>query len=300
MERTAPAKSMLKSTFCHIPGCSAAIEKSLWTAGITSWEEMLAARFPSLSRQKASTFTAHIEESFKHLSDNNPNYFVDRLPANQHWRCFPEFRPSIAYLDIETTGLHSTAAITTIAIYDGQSIYHYVQGDNLEDFKRDINRYALVVTYNGKCFDVPFIERYFNIRMNHAHIDLMYVLRSLGYKGGLKGCERQLGLDRKELDGVDGFFAVLLWNDYQKTKDIRSLETLLAYNIQDVVNLEKLLTIAYNLKLAETPFRESLQVQMPADPNLPFFADPETIRRLQSQKVYSWDYGRRWPVAGRR
>jgi uncharacterized protein YprB with RNaseH-like and TPR domain len=282
---------MLKNTFCHIPGCSATVEQSLWTSGITSWEDMLNAKLAYLSRQKASAFTTHIKDSFAHLESNNPNYFVDLLPSNQHWRFFPEFRHSVAYLDIETTGLNYGDSITTIALYDGQEIFYYVQGDNLEDFATDINRYSLVVTYNGKCFDVPFIERFFRIKMNQAHIDLMYILRSLGYKGGLKGCERQLGVDRKELDGVDGFFAVLLWDDYKKTKNIKSLETLLAYNIQDVVSLETLLTIAYNKKIAETPFRHSHYLQMPDEPALPFAADLDTIRRIQNQKAYAWNYG---------
>src|ERR1051325_6878781 len=175
---------MLKQTFCHIPGCSAAAEKSLWAAGITSWAEMLEAQPPRLPRRKASAYTFYVEESLEQLAKQNPAYFAERLPSKEHWRLFPEFRHSVAYLDIETTGLHAAAAITTIAIYDGRSIFHYVQGENLEDFKRDILRYSLIVTYNGKCFDVPFIERHFNIKMDHAHIDLMYVLRSLGYKGG--------------------------------------------------------------------------------------------------------------------
>jgi uncharacterized protein YprB with RNaseH-like and TPR domain len=282
---------MLKNTFCHIPGCSPTVEQSLWTSGIISWEDLLSARLSYMSRQKASTFTHHIKTSFQQLEHNNPNYFAEMLPSNQHWRMFPEFRHSVAYLDIETTGLNYGDSITTIALYDGQSIFHYVQGDNLQDFVRDINRYSLVVTYNGKCFDVPFIERFFNIKMNHAHIDLMYILRNLGYKGGLKGCERQLGVDRKDLTGVDGFFAVLLWDDYQKTKNIKSLETLLAYNIQDVVSLEQLLIIAYNKKLAETPFRHSLSLEMPVEPAVPFAADLGTIRRIQNQKAYAWHSG---------
>src|SRR6185503_9998921 len=115
------------------------------------------------------------------------------LPTNQHWRLASDFRRSIAYLDIETTGLGYGDMITTIAIYDGSNILHYINGQNLSDFKRDIQAYNLLVTYNGKCFDVPFIERFFNIRLDHAHIDLRYVLKSLGYTGGLKACERQLG-----------------------------------------------------------------------------------------------------------
>jgi uncharacterized protein YprB with RNaseH-like and TPR domain len=282
---------MLKNTFCHIPGCSLTVEQSLWASGISSWEDLLAARLPYLPRQKANTFTKHIKTSIEQLEHNNANYFVESLPTNQHWRFFPEFRHSVAYLDIETTGLNYGDSITTIALYDGQSIFHYVQGDNLQDFVRDINRYSLIVSYNGKCFDVPFIERFFNIKLNHAHIDLMYILRNLGYKGGLKGCERQLGVDRKELTGVDGFFAVLLWDDYQKTKNLKSLETLLAYNIQDVVSLEQLLIIAYNKKLAETPFQQRLALAMPVEPQVPFSADIETIRRIQNQKAYAWHSG---------
>jgi uncharacterized protein YprB with RNaseH-like and TPR domain len=80
------------------------------------------------------------------------------------------------------------------------------------------------------------------------------VLASLGYKGGLKGCERQLGLTREGLEEVDGFFAVLLWKDFKKNKNHKALETLLAYNIQDVVNLEALMIKAYNKKLKDTPF----------------------------------------------
>jgi len=77
-----------------------------------------------------------------------------------------------------------------------------VQDQNLEDFIDEIYKYNVIVTYNGKCFDVPFIENYFNIRLDHAQIDLRYVLYSLGLRGGLKGCERQLGMDRGDLSDI--------------------------------------------------------------------------------------------------
>jgi uncharacterized protein YprB with RNaseH-like and TPR domain len=40
-----------------------------------------------------------------------------------------------------------------------------------DDFKSDITRYGLIVTYNGKCFDIPFIER---IPLLPAAIGLIY------------------------------------------------------------------------------------------------------------------------------
>src|SRR5690349_15023973 len=167
---------MLKNTFCHIPGISPLAEQRLWSAGIDCWDAALKAEPLVLPRRSGTAFSEHLRDSLTHLEQSNPHHFAGALKANQHWRLFPEFRHTIAYLDIETTGLGYSDAITTIVIYDGQRLRHYVQGDNLNDFKRDIQEYAMVVTYNGKSFDVPFIERFFRIKMNHAHIDLMYVL----------------------------------------------------------------------------------------------------------------------------
>ena len=48
---------------------------------------------------------AGIDESLKYLQDKNPSYFSQRMPGNQIWRLFNEFRDSTVYVDIETTGL---------------------------------------------------------------------------------------------------------------------------------------------------------------------------------------------------
>jgi uncharacterized protein YprB with RNaseH-like and TPR domain len=228
-----------------------------------------------------------IEESKRHLSDHNPSYFSKRLPSNQCWRLFPEFRESTVYLDIETTGLdRHFNNITTIAIYDGKSINTYVQGQNLDDFIQDIQKYKVIVTYNGKSFDVPFLEQYFNIRLDQAHIDLRYVLYSLGFRGGLKGCERQLEMGRGDLKDIDGFFAVLLWEEYQRTGDQKALDTLLAYNIQDTVTLVNLMATAYNMKLRQTPFYDTHLIEEPTLPGNPFGADLETIDRIKGSSQF--------------
>ncbi len=275
---------MLKNTFCHVPGIGARSEHTLWSSGIRSWDNLTDTAHTPLSPKKIRDLAERIRQSTLHLRNNNPGYFSRLLPSNHIWRLFPEFRHSTAYLDIETTGLFGRGArITTIALYDGRSISWYVRGRNLKDFKRDIRKYKVIVTFNGRGFDIPFIEGELGIRMNHTHIDLKYVLRSLGYTGGLKRCEKMLGLERGELDGLDGFFAVLLWNDFKKNRNPKALETLLAYNIQDTVNLETLMVIAYNMKLMETPFAKSHELPMPLVPENPFRPDTETIRRIISE-----------------
>jgi len=273
---------MLCATFRHLSGISARVEQHLWASNICNWDEFLAHPAPPLGPTRLRSACEQLELSRTYLADDNPYWFRDRLPVRDLWRIFPEFRSSVAYLDIETTGLDRCRdAVTTIALYDGRSIRTYVQGRNLPDFVRDIQNYALLVTYNGKCFDVPFIESALRTRLPQVHIDLRHLLHSLGLRGGLKGCERQLGLSRGELDGVDGYFAVLLWRDFQCTGRSAALETLLAYNIEDVVNLETLMVMAYNLKLAETPFASQLQLSLPERPAIPYQPDPDTIRGLR-------------------
>ena len=271
---------MLKKSFCHIPGVSSRLEEQFWSAEIHDWESFIQQPPLGLSPARIRKLVDCLTESLCQLELCNPLYFSKLLPSRQHWRLFPLFRHTTAYLDIETTGLsRERDAITTIALYDGKCVRYYVQGKNLDRFRDDVKDYKLLVTYNGKGFDIPFIETCFDISLPQAHIDLMHVLRSLGFKGGLKGCEKQLGLDRGELEGVDGYLAVLLWRDYQRCGNTKALETLLAYNIEDAVNLETLMVAAYNMKLEATPCPDRHYLQPPGRPEIPFKADQPTIDR---------------------
>lgn len=202
---------MLKNTFIHIPGIGLRTEEHLWDLGLLDWDGFGEPFETNLSHQKLELIEQYLQESREHFETGNLKYFERLLPSNQHWRMFPEFRNSTAYLDIETTGLKIWGfEITTISLYDGNSIFWYVKDQNLDDFIHDIQKYRVIVTYNGKSFDIPFIESHFGAKLTQAHIDLRYILASLGYRGGLKGCEKQLGIDRGDLKNVDGYFAVLL------------------------------------------------------------------------------------------
>jgi len=60
---------------------------------------------------------------------------------------------------------------------------------------------------------------------------------------------------------VDGFFALLLWDEYQKNGDQKTFDTLLAYNVQDTITLENPMRAAYNLKLRQTPFYDNFLIE---------------------------------------
>jgi uncharacterized protein YprB with RNaseH-like and TPR domain len=278
---------MLKNSFCHVPGIGAVYERQLWSLGVSSWDSVLNGYSSKLTGRRFSSLSRHIERSICELESQNASFFSKCLPSEEHWRMFPEFRHSVAYLDIETTGLRSGEnVITTIAVYDGRDVRCYVQGRDLAEFGDDIQKYKLLVTYSGKCFDVPVIEQTLHVRLDAAHIDLRYVLNSLGYMGGLKVCEKQFGIDRGDLDGVDGYYAVLLWKEYVRNGDEHALETLMAYNVEDVVNLETLLVGAYNQKLGSTPFFDSHRQVLPAAPASPYHAHPETLRHIRQTYMY--------------
>lgn len=273
---------MLKNTFCHIPGVGLKTERRLWENGIVDWDSPLGDF--KLRRTAEGAFRSVLDESRLKLLEGDPAFFGKLIPPKESWRIFSDFRDDIAYIDIETNGyVGSHGYITAISLYDGRRVRYYIRGENLDEFKKDIFGYKLLVTYNGRCFDIPFIESSMDIRLPHAHIDLRFVLRDLGFKGGLKGCEKLIGIDRGGLDGVDGYFAVLLWKDYRRNRNPKALETLLAYNIQDVVNLEPLMVTAHNLKVSSTPFEDDHRIEMPAPQiDLPFKPDPETIERIRA------------------
>jgi uncharacterized protein YprB with RNaseH-like and TPR domain len=282
---------MLNNSFLHIPGVGSRTEQRIWASGIGSLEEFAASPPAFIGSRMRSHILQHIDLSHECILCGRSDYFYSGLGSAHHWRLFPEFRDSTAYVDIETTGLGGPGdIITTIALYDGSSVYHYVSGENLDEFPGDIEKYKVLVTYNGKTFDIPFIERYFDIRLPQAHLDLRYILNSLGYSGGLKSCEKQLGIGRTgDLAEVDGFFAVLLWNEYRVTGNRKALDTLLSYNISDAVNLEYLMVWAYNRKLGSIPL-DLPGLSKPAGCVNPFDVDAVTVNRIR-QRYFSRGYG---------
>jgi len=275
---------MLNSSFSHIPSVGGVTERRIWSSGVKTMDDFLKTPPECFSLNKRKKIVDHIHLSKEKIRTKDARYFYDNLPSKEHWRLFKEYQDETAYIDIETTGLCFPGdIITTIALYDGNNINYYIHGKNLDDFKKDIKQYKVIITYNGKTFDIPFIESYFGISIPHSHLDLRYILHSLGYSGGLKSCERQLGIGRTgSLADVDGFFAVLLWNDYKSKRNEKSLETLLSYNIEDVLNLEYLMIEAYNRKLRDIPFKlENLSI--PTKPENPFEVNASTVERIKNQ-----------------
>jgi hypothetical protein len=271
---------MLEQTFCHIQGIGRSGERKLWQRGIRSWSDLLA-RPGAVPRVSEHVVVSALEQSIEALP-GDPRFFTNRLKHDDRWRLFPHFRDRVGYIDIETTGLGTECEITTIALYDGERVRTYVNGTNLDDFVDDVGTIELFVSYNGLSFDIPVIEHFFRIELDQAHIDLRYVLSRMGIRGGLKQCEKHLGINRGTLDGIDGSFAVRLWREYQRSGSGPALETLLAYNIEDTVNLERLMVEAYNRNLDTTPFGPDLQLPYPEPPQILHHPDHDVVDMIRA------------------
>jgi uncharacterized protein YprB with RNaseH-like and TPR domain len=240
---------MLRHTFQHIPGLGERRERALWRRGLYTWDDLLAdPQRSGLPPALLSEALALMQLSKEALQQGNIYFFAQLLPAREHWRLYGEFREATAYLDIETGPLGAgRQGITVIGLFDGREFRSFVRGHNLHTFEDHLRRYDLLVTFNGKSFDLPYIERDLGIPIYQAQIDMKIFLRGLGYHGGLKRIERQWGIMREDgIAGLTGFDAVLLWARY-RGGDPEALERLVAYNRADVVNLEVLLKRGYEM-----------------------------------------------------
>jgi uncharacterized protein len=154
-----------------------------------------------------------------------------------------------AYLDIETTGLSPFYDdITVIGIYrcDGEEdefVQLYGSSITRDNLMAELEGVGTIYTYNGRRFDLPFIEYFLGIDFCNdfgcEHNDLMYRCWEKDLRGGFKSVERQLGISR-ETEGVDGRQAIYLWRQYIDENNEEALELLLKYNRDDVVNLRVL------------------------------------------------------------
>lgn len=243
---------MLTSTFIHAPGVGPATERDLWSKGIRNWSDSINAG-PELliSKAKRTAIVNTAEASVAALTAGNVAWFADALPKREHWRSVSHFGERIGYLDIETDGGMDGGAITLIGLGDGHDVSFYVKGQNLEQFASDMLQFDSFVTFFGTGFDVPMLirrfpslKREFDCRF---HIDLCPLLRRIGYRGGLKKIETALGIRRvPEAEGLDGMDAVRLWHVWMRGAhgSEEAMEQLLAYNKEDVVNMQALLKFA--------------------------------------------------------
>lgn len=229
----------IENSFIPVDGVGEKTERKLWQAGVTHWD---AFEGEVVGSTRAERIQSYIDTARDRLANKEVTFFSRTLPGREHWRLYENVRTETCFLDIETTGLdrHSDQ-ITTVSIHRGGTTETLVQGRDLTAHRLDevLQESSLLVTFNGRRFDVPFLEANLDMSISLPHADLMSMCNYLGYNGGLSAIESQFGIERDRPD-ISGRDAVRLWHEYQSGKD-GSLETLIEYNREDTVNMKPLM-----------------------------------------------------------
>ena len=241
---------MLQQTFIHIPGIGKQTELDLWQHGIHSWDDAarFEKRFGAVGARLHQKLDEYIPLSQEAVRRKDAAFFERLSTMGEAWRIFPEFADECVYLDIETTGLSSVFdTVTMVGLYDGREYKVFVEGDNLQELPSQLRNYSVMVTFNGAGFDLRFLKLAFPaLKFPPIHIDLRWVTRKLGMKGGLKSVEERFGLKRADaVEDLTGFDATVLWAKHLRGEK-SALEQLIQYNTEDVVHLKAIMEIAYD------------------------------------------------------
>lgn len=239
---------MIQNSFIFLDKISYATEKKLWQSKILHWDDFVSAKqIAGIGLQRKIFCNQQILHAKNILAQQDAVALSKIFLQSEHWRLYDFFKDEACYVDIETSGYYGD--ITVLGIYDGKETMTFVKGRNLDMMivGKLLRRYKIIVSFNGSSFDVPVINRYYPHTVPDViHIDLRHVLAKLGFSGGLKNIEKQLGIVRREeVCNFNGNDAVYLWNMYKATGKEQYLELLVKYNEEDTINLKPLAEFAY-------------------------------------------------------
>ena len=168
----------------------------------------------------------------------------------------------VLFLDTETTGLSGGAG--TIAFLTGMGYFEgdafIVEQDLMRDYDEEpamlkriaelLERTDLLVTFNGRTFDMPLLESRMimngrRLKSGIPHLDLLHASRAV-WKLRLKRCslsaleQAVLGIVRQ--DDMPGSEVPKTYFEYLKTGHFPLIEPILEHNCQDIRSLPLLMS----------------------------------------------------------
>jgi uncharacterized protein YprB with RNaseH-like and TPR domain/predicted nuclease with RNAse H fold/dephospho-CoA kinase len=237
---------MLENTFRHLSGYGVLKERRLWAQGIRDWDsyQVRAQSQLSLFSHVSTSIRSELEDSRRALAAGDAGFFASRLPKAEHYRIALSFPQDVLFLDIETTGLSLFYdEITLIGLSLGGEYRFHVAGRPLRSIADWIARAKCVVTFNGTLFDLKFLRQtHRRLRLPQAHVDLRFLARSVGLRGGQKEIERLIGFDRLGAGDMSGEAAPLLWHEYLMG-NIEAFKKLVEYNRADVEGMKAIFDV---------------------------------------------------------
>ena len=247
---------MIEHTFQMLPSVGKKKEKSIWESGVRTWDEFLSSdAVPGIRKSSKESDDALVMQAMELLDGGESALLGDIIPKAEHWRMYDRFRDGAAYLDIETDGLSRDSLVTVVTVHRKNRTSTLIEGIDLdaEALADALDGAKMLVSFNGSCFDVPVLRNSFpEVDFDLPHYDLRFASRKVGYKGGLKPLEIEMGITRDdEIEGVDGAMAVHLWHQWERHGDEDALDILTEYNRADTVNLETIADRIYDLLVTD-------------------------------------------------
>ena len=163
------------------------------------------------------------------------------------------------FMDIETTGLSgSPLFLVGVMIWEngGFEVRQFLARDYAEEgaviasFIEACSDTRLLVTFNGKTFDLPFIRaraavNKLSFDLDLAHLDLLQVGRRV-WGRSLPNCKLQtlerFVCGRTRVGDIPGSEIPDAYHEYVRTRNARQIVDVLKHNVLDLVTLADLMT----------------------------------------------------------
>jgi uncharacterized protein YprB with RNaseH-like and TPR domain len=200
---------------------------------------------------------AHLHQSFAKLLLRDHSCVRRCLARGGH--C-PDLTPEqIVFVDLETTGLAFSplVLIGTMAWQDAHLVVRqYLARDYAEEgpviwaFAANAVNAKLLVTFNGKSFDLPYLRTRASahripLNINMAHLDLLHECRR-AYRRVLPDCrlqtlERHI-CGRLRHDDIPGHLIPEAYHAFVRSGDARQLAVIVEHNRRDLITSAQLMT----------------------------------------------------------
>ena len=217
-----------------------------------------------LIKQRFRDLREDAKETIKSFPARLKNIQIQHLRiTNPVFETLKTVHPSkILFLDIETCGLSNAPLfLIGLAYFTGEDFSflqlfarnYFEERPLLSFFNRLFSQYDLLVTYNGKSFDLPYI-----ITRGHTnrvripnfipHLDLLHDVRRI-WRPRLPNCKLQTVeryiYGRKRCGDIHGNDIPLVYNEFVKTGNAGMIRTILKHNILDVITMIDIITDIY-------------------------------------------------------
>ena len=196
-----------------------------------------------------------VERRIEEIHPSGSDGIISAVEMLRRLKIAPE---EALFLDIETCGLANCPLflVGTMSLREGGLLIEQFFARDyaeepvlLEHLIEVISPYRMLVTFNGKSFDIPYMRDRMTFhrmrhRFEHEHLDLLLEARRL-WRGEFPDCRLQTLEEhvcgRRRCGDTPGHLIPQLYHDYVRTGNAAPLEGIFHHNALDIITMAELL-----------------------------------------------------------